>query len=88
MGDATAPKGPKLVEIEQKLEGTDVDYYNNAAKYWENVDGTVDGMLGGFGNVSVVDIDGSNKLLKSLFKVINYKRAKIYNYKHDLPSPA
>ena len=59
----------EIVECQQKLDGTDVDYYNNAAKYWEGVDGTVNGMLGGFGKVSDVDIDGSNKFLKTLFKV-------------------
>lgn len=59
----------EIVECRQKLDGTDVDYYNNAAKYWEGVDGTVNGMLGGFGKVSDVDIDGSNKFLKTLFKV-------------------
>ena len=62
-----------IVQCQNKIDGTDVDYYNNAAKYWEGVDGTVNGMLGGFGKVTDVDIDGSNKLLKSLFKVSNYK---------------
>ena len=62
-----------IVQCQNKIDGTDVDYYNDAAKYWEGVDGTVNGMLGGFGKVTDVDIDGSNKLLKSLFKVSNYK---------------
>lgn len=64
---------PKIVECSQELDGTDIDYYKNAAKYWETVDGTVNGMLGGFGKVSDVDIDGSNKLLKALFKVSQKK---------------
>ena len=25
----------KIVECDQKLEGTDVDYYKKAAEYWE-----------------------------------------------------
>ena len=62
-----------IVQCQNEFDGTDVDYYNNAAKYWEGVDGTVNGMLGGFGKVTDVDIDGSNKLLKSLFKVSNYE---------------
>ena len=62
-------KEPSIVEVGKKLEGTDVDYYNDAAKYWEGVDSTVNGMLGGFGKISDVDIDASNKLLKFLFKV-------------------
>ena len=62
-------KEPPIVEVGKKLEGTDVDYYNDAAKYWEKVDSTVNGMLGGFGKISEVDIEASNKLLKFLFKV-------------------
>ena len=61
--------GLEIVQCQHKIDGTDVDYYKNAATYWEGVDGTVNGMLGGFGKVSDVDIDGSNKLLKTLFKV-------------------
>ena len=60
---------PSIVEVGKKLEGTDVDYYNDAAKYWEKVDSTVNGMLGGFGKISEIDIEASNKLLKFLFKV-------------------
>jgi len=60
---------PSIVEVGKKLEGTDVDYYNDAAKYWEKVDSTVNGMLGGFGKISEVDIEASNKLLKFLFKM-------------------
>ena len=40
-----------------------------AADYWASVPTTIDGMLGGFAKISHTDIDGSNKLLKSLFKV-------------------
>ena len=70
MNGSATNGGPPIVEVDKKFEGTDVDYYNDAAKYWEGVDGTVNGMLGGFGKVSEVDIEGSNKLLKMLFKVI------------------
>ena len=66
-------KEPSIVEVDQKLEGTDVEYYNDAAKYWEGVDSTVNGMLGGFGKISEVDIEASNKLLKFLFKVSKAK---------------
>ena len=62
-------KDLEITDLESKLEGTDVDYYNNAASYWQGVDCTINGMLGGFGKVSDVDIDSSNKLLKLLFKV-------------------
>ena len=100
----------EIIEVNEKKEGTDIDYYNNvsnpaslsqtnkrcchisghcwlctnnkgklnkrtnkqnfqAADYWASVPTTIDGMLGGFAKISHTDIDGSNKLLKSLFKV-------------------
>lgn len=43
--------------------------YKKAADYWDKIDPTVDGMLGGFGKISQVDIEGSSKLVKTLFKV-------------------
>lgn len=49
-------------------ENLDDDYYNKAAKHWEQVDPTIDGMLGGFGKISHLDIDGSSKFLKNLLK--------------------
>jgi len=36
------------------------------AHYWKNADATVDGVLGGFGHVSTVDIADSRRFLKSL----------------------
>ncbi|KAI8373189.1 AdoMet dependent proline di-methyltransferase-domain-containing protein [Radiomyces spectabilis] len=35
------------------------DWYNNAQKYWTNVDATVDGVLGGFESVDPIDVKGS-----------------------------
>ncbi|XP_053658451.1 N-terminal Xaa-Pro-Lys N-methyltransferase 1-A [Anopheles marshallii] len=43
-------------------------YYNNAKNYWSNVSPTVDGMLGGFGSISFIDIRGSELFLKHLYK--------------------
>ena len=57
---------------ESKEEDGSVDSkisYKPAADYWSNVDPTVDGMLGGFGKISQIDIEGSSKFLKALFKV-------------------
>ena len=70
--------GVEIIQCQQKIDGTDVDYYKNAATYWEGVDGTVNGMLGGFGKVSDVDIDGSNKLLKTIFKVTGSEEIYIF----------
>ena len=41
--------GPPIVEVDKKIdiESEGSDFYDNAAKYWEGVDGTVNGMLGG-----------------------------------------
>ena len=48
-----------------------IEFYTDAAKYWEKIPPTLDGMLGGFGFISQTDIGGSNVFLKSLFKVRN-----------------
>lgn len=53
----------------KSLEGTDNKYYNDGAMYWSSVDPSVDGMLGGFGNISNIDIEGSAKFLKGIFKL-------------------
>ena len=69
----TISKRNKISDIqicEKHLEGTDNKYYNDGANYWSSVDPSVNGMLGGFGNISNIDIEGSAKFLKGLFKVI------------------
>jgi protein N-terminal methyltransferase len=43
-------------------------YYENAKNYWSKIPNTVDGMLGGFGNISFTDIRGSSQFLQQLFK--------------------
>lgn len=45
------------------------EFYTAAAEYWEHIPPTVDGMLGGFGFISQIDIRGSTKFLKSLFEL-------------------
>jgi len=42
------------------------EWYQRGAHYWKNADATVDGVLGGFGHVSTVDIADSRRFLKSL----------------------
>ena len=59
----------KIVVCATHLEGTDNKYYNDGANYWSSVDPSVNGMLGGFGNISNTDIEGSAKFLKGIFKV-------------------
>lgn len=43
--------------------------YVESLSYWEGIPPTVDGMLGGFGFISSVDIQGSEQFLKTLFQV-------------------
>lgn len=57
----------KMEKEENTLE--EHEFYTAAAKYWEHIPATVDGMLGGFGFISQIDIKGSTKFLKTLFEV-------------------
>ena len=66
------PPSSPIVVPEERIEGTDTKYYNAAADYWEQINPTIDGMLGGYGKISNVDIDGSAKFLKMVFKVFIY----------------
>lgn len=40
--------------------------YESAQKYWSDIPATVDGVLGGFGFISDIDIEGSRIFLESL----------------------
>ena len=63
-------RNSKIITVcDQRLEGTDNKYYKDGANYWSSVDPSVDGMLGGFGNISNIDIEGSAKFLKGIYKV-------------------
>lgn len=39
-------------------------FYSNAEGYWKDVPPTVDGMLGGYGSISSIDINGSKAFLQ------------------------
>ncbi|XP_034832306.1 N-terminal Xaa-Pro-Lys N-methyltransferase 1-like [Maniola hyperantus] len=45
---------------------TDNVFYKNAAKYWANIPATIDGVLGGYGHITDVDIDGSKLFLNQI----------------------
>jgi protein N-terminal methyltransferase len=60
--------GVEIVKCDEKNDQTDIEYYNKAASYWEGVNPTIDGMLGGYAKISHIDIEGSSKLLKLLFR--------------------
>nr|CAG4643534.1 EOG090X0EJQ [Ilyocryptus agilis] len=46
------------------------DFYSDAAKYWQTVPATVDGMLGGLSEISDVDLKGSHRFLNSLYQIV------------------
>lgn len=42
----------------------ETSFYSNAEDYWREVPPTVDGMLGGYGSISSIDINGSKAFLQ------------------------
>ncbi|KAJ4702851.1 alpha N-terminal protein methyltransferase 1-like [Melia azedarach] len=52
-------------EGEQQQKKT--QWYREGVSYWEGVEASVDGVLGGFGNVNEADIKGSEAFLQTLF---------------------
>lgn len=52
--------------VENKERGA---FYKDAADYWSQIPATVDGMLGGYGHISTVDIKGSTQFLRQLFRL-------------------
>lgn len=44
-------------------------FYSNAEGYWKEVPPTVDGMLGGYGSISNIDLSGSKAFLQRFLGV-------------------
>ncbi|XP_029921724.1 N-terminal Xaa-Pro-Lys N-methyltransferase 1 isoform X2 [Myripristis murdjan] len=42
----------------------ETSFYSNAEDYWRDVSPTVDGMLGGYGSISSIDLNGSKAFLQ------------------------
>lgn len=42
----------------------EASFYSNAQNYWKDIPPTVDGMLGGYGSISSIDINGSKAFLQ------------------------
>lgn len=42
------------------------EFYGKAQKYWSEIPATVNGMLGGLGHISTIDVKGSTQFLKEL----------------------
>ncbi|XP_041428111.1 N-terminal Xaa-Pro-Lys N-methyltransferase 1-A isoform X2 [Xenopus laevis] len=51
-----------------ELVEDETQFYGKAQNYWKNVPPTVDGMLGGYGHISNVDLNGSKKFLQRFLR--------------------
>ncbi|KAE8582953.1 hypothetical protein XENTR_v10020397 [Xenopus tropicalis] len=51
-----------------ELVEDEAQFYCKAQKYWKNVPATVDGMLGGYGHISNIDLNGSKKFLQRFLR--------------------
>ncbi|XP_020815180.1 alpha N-terminal protein methyltransferase 1 [Drosophila serrata] len=49
-----------------KSSGPEPEFYKKAQKYWAEVPATVNGMLGGLGFISAIDIQGSSVFLREI----------------------
>lgn len=49
----------------------EANFYSHAEDYWKEVSPTVDGMLGGYGSISSIDINGSKAFLHKFLGVRN-----------------
>lgn len=55
--------------MENHLVENETTFYSKAEHYWKEVPPTVDGMLGGYGSISSIDINGSKKFLQKFLGV-------------------
>lgn len=44
-------------------------FYSKARTYWKQIPPTVDGMLGGYGHISNIDLNSSRKFLQRFLRV-------------------
>lgn len=56
-------------EFFNELPDNDEQFFGRAKKYWADISPTVNGMLGGFGNITNIDIRGSSNFLEVLYKI-------------------
>ncbi|XP_065829132.1 N-terminal Xaa-Pro-Lys N-methyltransferase 1-B-like [Oscarella lobularis] len=59
---------PPTTSNESDPEGDTKKWYGKAEAYWKREPATVNGMLGGFGRISSVDVKGSKKFLEPLIR--------------------
>lgn len=57
----------------------ETSFYSNAEEYWREVPPTVDGMLGGYGSISSIDINGSKAFLQKFLGVRHFFKMSVRN---------
>lgn len=62
---AVSPSASMTSEVVEN----EFEFYSKAEKYWKDVPATVDGMLGGYGHISSIDINSSRKFLQRFLRV-------------------
>lgn len=70
--EETHPVEPPVVGDKEEQELIDFEndgqFYEKAQKYWSSVDATVNGMLGGFSEISVKELQSSRLFLDEIFR--------------------
>ncbi|XP_030063716.1 N-terminal Xaa-Pro-Lys N-methyltransferase 1 [Microcaecilia unicolor] len=54
--------------MSEEMVEDEMQFYCKAKKYWKAVPATVDGMLGGYGHISNIDINSSKRFLQKFFR--------------------
>lgn len=60
------------------IKHDETNFYSNAEDYWREIPATVDGMLGGYGSISSIDINGSKTFLKKFLGVSESNRTHVH----------
>lgn len=70
-GSSESRVGPcvPLASMTSEVVENEFEFYSKAEKYWKDVPATVDGMLGGYGHISSIDINSSRKFLQRFLRV-------------------
>nr|XP_047912185.1 N-terminal Xaa-Pro-Lys N-methyltransferase 1 [Anser cygnoides] len=66
---ASPPRArPPSASMSSEVVEDEFEFYSKAEKYWKDVPATVDGMLGGYGHISSIDINSSRKFLQRFLR--------------------
>ncbi|KAL5278111.1 NTMT1 family protein [Megaselia abdita] len=71
--DVTNPGTIRLIPETKNLENIKISdeessFYTDAKDYWSNIPATLDGMLGGFGYISSLDLNFSERYIRDILK--------------------